>query len=99
MRVLKGVLSESWEYYQNLKSRIEKRLGALPQGSVKKRELSGRIYYYLQYRHGPKVVQKYMGKERPLKLEKMILERRALRQQLREVGQSLKLLSKVKAHA
>ena len=68
-----------------------------PKGSVKKRVLGGGVYYYLQYRQGPKVVQKYVGKEKPLKLEKLILERRSLRRQLRDVIQSLKLLSRVKA--
>ena len=96
MKVLKGVLSESWDYYQNLKAQIEARIKSLPKGSVKKRVLNGKSYYYLQYREGPKVVQKYAGKARPEKLEKQILERRSLRNRLREVIKSLKLLSKVK---
>ena len=96
MTVLKGLLSESWDYYQNLKAQIDARVKSLPKGSVKKRVLNGKNYYYLQYREGPKVVQKYAGKERPEKLEKQILERRSLRNQLREVIKSLKLLAKVK---
>ena len=95
MRVLKGVISESWDYYQNIQSRIEMRLKALPKGTIKKRNLSGQIYYYLQYRQDKKVVHSYIGKTKPEKLEKEIKERRALLQQLREVRKSLKLLSKV----
>ena len=96
MKVLKGVLSESWDYYQNLKAQIEARVKSLPKGSVKKRALNGKNYYYLQYRDGSKVIQKYAGKARPEKLEKQILERRSLQHQLREVLKSLKLLSKVR---
>lgn len=96
MRVLNGVLSESWKYYKNLKSHLEKRLQSLPKGSVKKRLLSGRKYYYLQYRIGSKIIQKYVGKQKPLKLEKLIHDRKSLKLQLKEVKESLKLLSKVK---
>ena len=96
MKVLKGVLAESWDYYQNLKAQIEARVKSLPKGSVKKRVLNGKNYYYLQYRDGSKVIQKYAGKARPEKLEKQILERRSLQNQLREVIKSLKLLAKVK---
>lgn len=95
MRVLKGVISESWEYYNNIKSQIEKRLKFLPKGSIKKRNLGSGVYYYLQYRENKKVIHRYLGKSRPEALEKEIKNRRALIHQLKEVNQSLKLLSKV----
>ena len=36
MKILKGILSESREYYEQLKAEIEKRLLNLPKGSIKK---------------------------------------------------------------
>lgn len=67
----------------------------LPKGSVKKRVLGNQVYFYLQYRVGDKVVHKYLGKDKPEKLEREAKERRALKQQLHQVKESLKLLSKV----
>lgn len=95
MKVLKGIISDSWEYYQNIRSQLEKKLKQLPKGSVKKRVLGKQVYYYLQYREGDKVVHKYLGKANPEKLDRAAKERRALIQQLREVKESIKLLSKV----
>ena len=50
MKVLKGILSESKEYYLDIKKKIEGKLEKLPCGSIKKRKISGKKYYYLQYR-------------------------------------------------
>ena len=98
MKVLKGIISDSWEYYQNIKSQLEKKLKQLPRGSVKKRNLGNQVYYYLQYRDGSKVVHKYLGKVKPDKLEREAKDRRLLMHQLREVRESIKLLSKVHPH-
>ena len=98
MKVLKGIISDSWEYYRDIRSQLERKLKQLPRGSVKKRVLGNQVYYYLQYREGAKVVHKYLGKSRPEKLEREAKERRALKHQLREVRDSIKLLSKVHPH-
>lgn len=95
MKVLKGIISDSWGYYQNIRAQLEKKLMQLPRGSVKKRILGNQVYYYHQYREGEKVVHKYLGKDRPEKLEREAKERRDVTHQLHEVKKSIKLLSKV----
>ena len=95
MKVLKGIISDSWRYYRNIRSQLERKIKQLPKGSVKKRVLGNQVYFYLQYRVGDKVVHKYLGKEKPEKLEREARERRALIRQLRQVKGSLRLLSKV----
>ena len=44
------------EYYRN-------QIAALPKGSVVAKKAGNNIYYYLQYRNGPKVLSDYIGKE------------------------------------
>ena len=44
------------EYYSN-------QIAALPKGSVVAKKAGNNIYYYLQYRNGPKVLSDYIGKE------------------------------------
>ncbi len=94
MKILQGILSESKEYYIDVKRKIVSRLEHLPKGSIKERCISGKNYYYLQYRLGRKIVQKYLGKDRPENLIKQIKERRALQIELKKINEALKMLKR-----
>ncbi len=94
MSMLKDILSESKEYYLSAKVKLEKKISKLPQGSVKVRDVSGKSYYYLQCRVGRKVMQKYIGKIRPEGILKQIKERKALKAELKKVGEALKILNR-----
>ncbi|MBI4178367.1 hypothetical protein HY522_02945 [bacterium] len=96
MAILKGILNDSWKHYRSQEVRIRSRLRQLPKGSILKRRLAGREYFYLKFRRNEKVVSRYLGKDRPVQLEKSIQERRLLQKQLRDVKQSLRLLVKVR---
>jgi hypothetical protein len=94
MQVLKGILSESKEYYLDIKKKIEKRLANLPKGSIKERTISGQKYYYLQQRVGKKVAHKYLGKQKPELMIKQIKERDVLRLELKKAIESLKIIQR-----
>jgi len=95
MNVLKGILSESKEYYIEAKAKIEKKLVGLPQGSIKERKIAGKIYYYLQHRHGKKVLHKYLGKDKPENLLKQLNERKVFKSELKKVNEALRVLKRV----
>ena len=67
MKVLNGILKESREYYQNLQKEIKNRMAQISIGSLKKRKISNRIYYYLQYRDKNRIKHRYLGKNYPVK--------------------------------
>lgn len=92
MSVLRGILSESKEYYLKTKEKIIKKLANLPQGSIKERKISGKPYYYLQHRIGEKVQHKYLGKEKPVNLLKQLKERKSLKSELKKVDEALQML-------
>ena len=96
MRVLKGILNESKEYYVREQEALNKELSKLPKGSVKKRKFGNGFYYYLQYRDEKKVIHKYLGKSNPIEIINKLKRRKALEKELKKVKESLKLLSKVK---
>ena len=99
MKVLKGILKDSLVYYQRLERDLIRRLGKLPKGSVKRREIKGRSYYYLQRREGSKVVHQYLGREQPEALLSGIQERRMLRRELAKARAALRLLPRRKLQA
>ena len=94
MNILKGILSESKEYYLDARQKIEKKLSNLPQGSVKERQIAGKKYYYLQSRAGKKIVHKYLGKVKPEGLIKQLGERKALKAELKKVNEALGILNR-----
>lgn len=94
MRVLQGILNDSREYYIQLEIDILNRLSKLPQGSIKKRAVHGKEYFYLQRRIKGKVKQKYLGKAFPEKLAGEIKERVLLRKEMKKVRESLKILKR-----
>ena len=94
MNVLRGILSESKEYYLDVKQKIEKKLSSFPQGSVKERQIAGKKYYYLQSRAGKKIVHKYLGKDKPESLIKQLGERKALKAELKKVNEALRMLKR-----
>jgi len=94
MKVLQGILSESKEYYLQAREKIKKKLANLPKGSVKKRMIAGKKYYYLQQRVGKKVVHKYLGKMRPEEVVNQIKERKGLSVELRKVNEALRIIER-----
>ncbi len=96
MRVLRAILRDSLVYYERLERDLLRRLGKLPRGSVKRRRLKGRVYYYLQERRGSKVVHRYLGRSEPKALMQDIRKRRLLKQELAKARAALKLLPRRK---
>jgi hypothetical protein len=94
MRVLQGILNENLEYFSQLQNDILKRLSNLPMGSIKKRIINGKDYYYLQKRNRKKIEHKYIGKIIPALLAKEIKKRVELRKELKTVKEALKTLKK-----
>jgi hypothetical protein len=94
MKVLKGILSESKEYYLDAKEKIAEKLSSLPAGSIKERLISGKKYYYLQQRVRNKIVHKYLGRDRPEDLIKKINERKVLKDELKKINEALGILKR-----
>ncbi len=95
MAILKSILKESLDYYLDLDRRFKARLKELPRGSVLKRRIGRKDYYYLIYRSGKRVVSRYLGKEKPVQIDKDIKERRLIKQQMNEVQENLLMLARM----
>ena len=94
--VIKNIISESKEYYIKLARELKARMRSLPAGSVKKRKINNKIYYYLQYRRGKRVIHKYLGKEPPMEIMRGIKERGRLGKELKKLEKSLKYIGGIR---
>ena len=95
MAILKGILKDGRDYYLDLNKRLEARLKELPRGSILKRRIGRQDYFYLKIRDGQHVKSHYLGKQRPIALEKEIAERRLIKKQLDEVKENLRMLARL----
>ena len=55
MSILEEVLMEEYDRSLRISRAIEAENALLPRGSVRKRMINGRPYFYLQYRDGTRV--------------------------------------------
>ncbi len=96
MEDLKNVLKENLEYYKEQERIIVGILSSLPKGRIREKRINGDIYYYLQFRKGKKIIDKYIGKEFPQKLANQLEKRKKLEKELKKLRESIKLLTKEK---
>lgn len=95
MKVLKGVLKEELANSLGMQKNYERELAKLPQGSLVKKTIKGRDYYYLVSRKDGKVVFAYRGKvsDEEVREYKMAKEYRAkYRKLLSEIKKQIKFL-------
>ena len=94
MEDLKNTLKESLEFYLGQEKAIIARLAILPKGNIKKKNIKGEVYYYLQYRKGRRVIDEYIGKKIPELLTEQLKQRKHLEADLLKARESIRLLHK-----
>ena len=98
MSIVDEVLAEEYDRSVRLSKALQKDINKLPNGSLQKKCISGRYYYYLQYRDGDKVKSDYVKHDdvkdikQKLKLRKENIE--ALKEQQKAQVQLSKALGK-----
>ena len=93
--ILDLLVTESRKNLQ-LQRELENNISRLPKGSIKERKVKDKTYYYLAYRENKKVINRYIGAD-PLeakKLSQQILERRAFKNQLKQLQKDWKIYNK-----
>ena len=89
------------ETVQKEKSRIEfmlseyeKRLLALPKGTLSEKHSGEKTYYYLKFRNGKKVVSQYIPAEDAEQLRNDIAERRHIETMIKSLKEELKFANR-----
>lgn len=83
------IISREEARNENMIIEYTKELETLPRGKITPKTINGKIYYYLYYREGKKVVSKYIGKDE----ERLT----AVREQLARRSQIEEIIKKLKA--
>lgn len=95
MSILMEVLKEELDRLDRQQKVYERDLQELPKGYISKKNIRGKVCYYLQRRDGDKVVSKYISAEELPGLEVQVARRKRLEASLRRVKEDQKKLRKV----
>lgn len=68
---------------------LEKKIEALPRGTIVTKNIDGKPYFYQQYKENKKTVSNFLTNEAAEKMRPLIEERRELQKQLREMKKNL----------
>ncbi len=61
MNLLLHTVMQERERIENMIAQYETELSLLPKGTISEKNSGGKIYYYLKYRDGKKVISKYVS--------------------------------------
>ena len=95
---IKDMLSEELQNSMQIKQDYERALAELPRGSLVRKVIGGRPYFYLAHREGGKVEFDYLGKipdEDVSKYKEAKQSRARYRERLGEVNKQIRFLRKV----
>lgn len=94
MAVLEGVLEEEYRRSLRVTAALEREMAALPKGSIRKREISGHEYYYLQWRDDSHVRSKYVKRGELEELRRQLEVRRSHVEALKEQAKSRRMIER-----
>ena len=95
MSILMNVLQEEMERLERQQAVYERDLQALPKGYISRKNISGKEYFYLQYRAGKKIVGRYISAKELPEVERQVNRRLQLEASLRRVREDQEKLRKV----
>lgn len=95
---IKDMLKEELQNSLQIRSDYERAMAVLPRGSLVRKVIGGRPYFYLAHREGPKVKFDYLGKlskEEVSGYEESRQRRARYRLRLGEIKKQIRFLQKV----
>ena len=95
MSILMGVLKEELERLERQEVAYEADLQKVVKGYISKKNVRGKLSYYLQHRDGNKIVSKYISVQDLPEIEAQVRRRKQLEASLRRVKEDQKKLRKV----
>ena len=99
MSIVSSLIKKESMRNQNMIIEYERELTSLPKGSIKVKHVGSKVYYYLNYRDGGKVVSKYIGKseESLITIKEQLERRRQIEGMLKKLKEEQKQIKKLEA--
>ena len=67
----------------------------LPKGTISEKKVKDKIYYYLKFREGKKIISKYIGKQEIEMIREQLKKRRHIEAMIRSLQEEQALVEKI----
>lgn len=94
MTLIAETVQKEKQRIEYMLNEYESRLAELPKGTLTETKSGNKVYYYLKYRDGKKVVSQYVSSDNLKKVEGEISERRHIEKMIKNLKEELKFANK-----
>lgn len=95
MNMILTTIAQEKKRIEYMLRKYQEEYQCLPKGTLSQRKIGDRIYYYLKYREGKKVVSQYISKDDVEVLRERIDKRRHIEAMIRSLQDELVIANKV----
>lgn len=95
MTIMEGVFREEYDRLERMKRAFTEDYNKLPKGYISAKKISGRTYYYLQWRDGKKIRSRYIKTDELEDLQKQLALKKRIKQSLDNIEANFRLLKRV----
>lgn len=92
--ILHTVIQEK-QRIEYMLQRYQRELDDLPKGTISKKIVGGKVYYYLKYRNGKKVVSQYVSRKEIETVRALVEKRRHIEAMVKSLNEEKAIADKV----
>lgn len=95
MNMILTVIYREKERIEYMLAEYKEKRRCLPKGSISEKVVGERVYYYLKYRDGKRVVSQYIGKAQINDIRKQLEKRKHIEAMIKSLQEELAIANKV----
>ena len=92
--ILHTVMQEN-QRIEYMLQRYQRELDGLPKGTISEKAVGGKVYYYLKYRDGKKVVSQYVSRKEIETVRALVEKRRHIEAMVKSLNEEKAIADKV----
>lgn len=95
MSMILATIMQEKKRIEYMLAKYKENLECLPKGSISEKNVGNRIYYYLKYRDGKKVISQYISKSQIDVVREQIEKRKHIEAMIKSLQDELNIANKV----
>ena len=95
MNMILTTISQEKKRIEYMLTKYQEEIASLPKGSLSEKAVGERVYYYLKYRDGKRVVSQYISKSQIDEIRQQLEKRKHIEAMIKSLQEELAIANKV----
>lgn len=95
MNMILTTISQEKKRIEYMLTKYKEEIASLPKGSLSEKAVGERVYYYLKYRAGKRVVSQYISKSQIDEIRQQLEKRKHIEAMIKSLQEELAIANKV----